>query len=70
MLKQGLEIAALGPNVMVKIPGTTEGLPVLRELTARGIPTNCTSAYILPQFIAVAESVQAGLSRPAGTVST
>jgi transaldolase len=61
MLRQGLEIAAQGPNVMVKIPGTTEGLPVLRELTARGIPTNCTSAYILPQFIAVAENVQAGL---------
>ncbi len=61
MLRQGLEIAALGPNVMVKIPGTTEGLGVLRELTARGIPTNCTSAYIVPQFIAVAENVQAGL---------
>ena len=61
MLRQGLEIAALGPNVMVKIPGTTEGLGVLRELSARGIPTNCTSAYIVPQFIAVAENVQAGI---------
>jgi transaldolase len=61
MLRQALEIAAQGPNVMVKIPGTTEGLPVLRELTARGIPTNCTAAYIVPQFIAVAENVQAGL---------
>ena len=61
MLRQGLEIAAQGPNVMVKIPGTTEGLGVLRELSARGIPTNCTSAYIVPQFIAVAENVQAGL---------
>ena len=61
MLRQGLEIAAQGPNVMVKIPGTTEGLGVLRELSARGIPTNCTSAYIVPQFIAVAENVQAGI---------
>jgi transaldolase len=61
MLRQALDIAAQGPNVMIKIPGTTEGLPVLRELTARGIPTNCTAAYIVPQFIAVAENVQAGL---------
>jgi transaldolase len=61
MLEQALQIASQGPNIMVKIPGTSEGLPVLRELTARGIPTNCTSAYILPQFIAVAEHVQEGL---------
>jgi transaldolase len=61
MLRQALEIAAVSPNVMIKIPGTTEGLPVLRELTRRGIPTNCTSAYVVPQFVAVAESIQAGL---------
>ncbi len=61
MLRQALEISALSPNVMIKIPGTTEGLPVLRELTSRGIPTNCTSAYVVPQFVAVAEAVQAGL---------
>jgi transaldolase len=61
MLSQALEIAALGPNVMIKIPGTTEGLPVLRELTRRGIATNCTSAFVVPQFVAVAEAVQAGL---------
>jgi transaldolase len=61
MLRQALELAALGPNVMIKIPGTQAGLPVLRELTRRGISTNCTSGFIVPQFIAVAESVQAGL---------
>ena len=68
MLRQALELAALGENVMVKIPGSKEGLGVLRALTARGIPTNCTSAYTVPQFIAVAEAVQAGLleARAAG----
>lgn len=68
MLRQALEIAAQSPNVMVKIPGTREGLPVLRELTRRGIPTNCTSAFVVPQFIAVAEHVQEGLlqARAAG----
>jgi transaldolase len=54
--------------VMVKIPGTSAGLPILRELSRRGIPTNCTSAYTVPQFIAVAENVQAGIleARAAG----
>lgn len=61
MFKQALEIASQAPNVMVKIPGTTGGIDVLRALTALGIPTNCTSAYTVPQFIAVAEAVQAGL---------
>ncbi|MCE1252631.1 MAG: transaldolase [Anaerolineae bacterium] len=62
MLRQGLELAALAPNVMVKIPGTREGVDVIRELTARGISTNCTAGYIVPQFVAVAEAVQAGLA--------
>jgi transaldolase len=68
MLRQALEIAAQSPNVMVKIPGTRAGLPVLRELTRRGISTNCTSAFVVPQFVAVAEQVQAGLleARAAG----
>ena len=68
MLGQALEIASQSPNVMVKIPGTRAGLQVLRELTRRGIPTNCTSAFIVSQFVAVAEHVQAGLidARAAG----
>jgi transaldolase len=68
MLRQALELAALAPNVMIKIPGTTEGLPVLRELTRRGISTNCTSAFVVAQFVAVAENVQAGVldARAAG----
>jgi transaldolase len=61
MLRQAYDLAALSPNVMVKVPGTREGTPVLRELTRRGIATNCTLAYTVPQFVAVAEQVQAGL---------
>jgi transaldolase len=61
MLRQALELAALRPNVMIKVPGTREGIPVLRELTRRGIATNCTLSYTVPQFVAVAEAVQAGL---------
>jgi len=60
-LSQALELAALGPNIAIKIPGTLEGMRVLHELTALGVATNCTAAYTVPQFIAAAEAVQAGL---------
>ncbi len=61
MLSQALELKALGDNIAIKIPGTMEGVQVIRELTARGISTNCTSGYSVPQFVAVAEAVQQGL---------
>lgn len=62
MLKQALELRALGPNIAIKIPGSYEGVQVIRKLTALGVPTNCTSGYTVPQFIAVAEAVQDGLA--------
>ena len=49
MLQQGLQIAAQGPNVMVKIPGSKEGYEVIEELTARGIATNNTTSFAVPQ---------------------
>ncbi len=61
MFKQALEILDQNPNVMVKCPGTAEGIRVIRRLTAMGIATNCTLAYILPQFVAVMDAVEAGL---------
>lgn len=61
MLRQALELSALAPNVMVKIPGTEVGIRVIKDLTSRGIPTNCTAAFTVPQFLAVAEAVQAGV---------
>lgn len=61
MLAQALELRALSPNIAIKIPGTAEGVETIRKLTARGVSTNCTSGYTVPQFVAVAEAVQAGL---------
>lgn len=61
MLRQAYDLAAIAPNVMVKVPGSTEGMAVLRELTRHGISTNTTLAYTVPQFIETAQQVQAGL---------
>ncbi len=61
MFNEALEILDQNPNVMVKCPGTAAGIRVIRRLTAMGIATNCTLAYILPQFVAVMDAVEAGL---------
>src|SRR5919206_2423621 len=33
------------PNVMIKVPGTAEGIPVVEELTAAGINVNITLLF-------------------------
>ena len=61
MLKQALELATLNPNVMIKVPGSQEGYEVIEELTAKGISTNNTLTFILPQLVDCAETVKRGL---------
>jgi transaldolase len=61
MIKQADEIAAVNPNVMVKVPGTKQGYEVIEYLTAKGIPTNNTLTFVLPQLVDCAETVKRGL---------
>lgn len=61
MVAQGVELHAIAPNVMIKIPGTAEGYETIRRLTAKGIPTNNTLSFIIPQFVACMNAVVAGL---------
>jgi transaldolase len=63
MLRQGEELAAIGRNVMVKIPGSLEGYEVIEELTARGIATNNTTSFTVPQYVACMNAVSRGLKR-------
>jgi transaldolase len=63
MLAQGLTIAEQGVNVMVKLPGSKEGYEVLEELTARGISTNNTTSFTVPQYLRCMAAVSAGLLR-------
>jgi transaldolase len=43
------------PNLMVKIPGTAEGAPVIREMLAEGININITLLFSVPSYERVAE---------------
>ena len=63
MFAQALELSELSPNVMIKCPGSREGYKVIEKLTARGIATNNTLAFTVPQFIACMEAVQLGLEQ-------
>ena len=63
MYRQGRQIATFGPNVMVKIPGTGEGMQVLEELAADGSPTNPTVCPSVSQIVAAAEAHERGIAR-------
>jgi transaldolase len=57
MVAQGVELHALSPNVMIKVPGTAEGYQVIRQLTAKAIPTNNTLSFMISQFVTCMNAV-------------
>ncbi|MBM4307058.1 MAG: transaldolase [Deltaproteobacteria bacterium] len=61
MKSQALELASLSPNVMIKVPGSKQGYEVIRFLTSKGISTNNTLTFVLPQLMACAKAVKEGL---------
>jgi transaldolase len=55
------------PNVMIKIPGTREGLSAITHCLARGINVNVTLLFSVTRYRAVVEAFFAGLEQlPAG----
>jgi transaldolase len=61
MIRQAEEIAAINPNVMIKVPGSKQGYEVIENLTAKGIPTNNTLTFVFPQLKDCADTVKRGL---------
>lgn len=49
------------PNLMIKVPGTEEGLPAIRALIARGINVNVTLLFSPERYGDAAEAYLAGL---------
>lgn len=49
------------PNVMIKIPGTTEGVPAIRASIAAGININVTLIFSVDQYSAAANAYIEGL---------
>ena len=56
MIKEGREIAAMHPNMVVKIPMTAEGLKAVKVLSSEGIKTNVTLIFSANQAILAANA--------------
>jgi len=51
------------PNLLIKIPGTKEGLPAIEEAIFAGIPINVTLLFSREHYIAAAEAFLRGIER-------
>lgn len=56
-----LWVALNRPNVFIKIPATTAGLPAIQQLISEGINVNVTLLFGLPRYRQVAEAYIAGI---------
>jgi transaldolase len=61
MVRDAEELSALSPNVMIKVPASMQGIEVIKTLTARGISTNTTVCFTLPQIMASANAAMEGI---------
>jgi transaldolase len=75
---KALHTRAGRPNLLIKIPGTKEGLPAIEEAIFAGIPINVTLLFSPEQYLAAAEAflrgvvrrVAAGLQPEVGSVAS
>jgi len=51
------------PNLLIKIPGTPEGLPAIEEAIFAGIPINVTLLFSREQYTAAADAFLRGIER-------
>ena len=56
MVKQGVELAQIHPNIVIKIPMTEEGLKAIFQLTQKGIKTNATLIFSPNQALMAAKA--------------
>ena len=49
------------PNIMIKVPGTDEGVPAVKQLISEGININITLLFAQDAYLKVAEAYMAGL---------
>src|SRR5437773_738390 len=56
MIREGHDLAGLGPNVVVKCPMTAEGLKAVRKLHKEGIKTNVTLIFSPNQALLAAKA--------------
>jgi transaldolase len=61
MVHDAEELSSLSPNVMIKVPASMQGIEVVKILTSKGISTNTTVCFTLPQIMASADAAMEGI---------
>ncbi len=56
MIKEGEELAALHPQIVVKIPMIKDGIKAIKYFTDKGIKTNCTLVFSCGQALLAAKA--------------
>jgi transaldolase len=54
---------AARPNVLIKIPGTPQGLPAIEEAIFAGVPVNVTLLFSREHYVAAADAYLRGIER-------
>lgn len=60
---QGQELSVLGPNIMVKVPGSAAGYDAIERLIACGVSINNTFSYTVPQLTKCIDAIRRDLER-------
>jgi transaldolase len=60
---KSLHARARRPNLLIKIPGTKEGLPAIEESIFAGVPINVTLLFSREHYVAAAEAFLRGIER-------
>jgi transaldolase len=63
---KNLHARAQRPNLLIKIPGTKEGLPAIEEAIFAGVPINVTLLFSAEQYVAAADAYMRGIERRIG----
>jgi transaldolase len=58
-----LHAQAQRPNILIKIPGTPEGLPAIEDAIFAGVPVNVTLLFSADQYLAAADAFMRGIER-------
>ena len=56
MVEEGKKLAAIHPNIVVKVPMIKDGIKALKWFTDNGIKTNCTLVFSAGQAILAAKA--------------
>ncbi|HOZ41052.1 MAG: fructose-6-phosphate aldolase [Flavobacteriales bacterium] len=56
MVREGEDLAALHPNIVVKVPMTRDGVKAISYFTSKGIKTNCTLVFSAGQALLAAKA--------------